>query len=94
MRNGKIYAYHTLRFAFVGIAAVIIGEIFAMPLTHLCIDPVFNMMGLELAVDYVTTPLEIYLVFPLVILVTTTAGAFLTSLNTSKIKSSATANIE
>lgn len=94
VRNGKIYAYHTLRFAFVGIAAVIIGEIFAMPLTHLCIDPVFNMMGLELGIDYVTTPLEIYLVFPLVILVTTTAGAFLTSLYTRKIKSSDTANIE
>ena len=94
VRNGKIYAYHTLRFAFVGIAAVIAGEIFAMPLTRLCIDPVFGMMGLELGVDYVTTPLEIYLVFPLVILVTTTAGAFLTSLYTRKIKSSDTANIE
>lgn len=94
VRNGKIYAYHTLRFAFVGIAAVIIGEIFAMPLTHLCIDPVFRGMGLELGVDYVTTPIEIYLVFPLVILVTTTAGAFLTSLYTRKIKSSDTANIE
>lgn len=94
VRNGKIYAYHTLRFAFVGIAAVIIGEIFAMPLTHLCFDPIFNMMGLELGVDYVTTPIEIYLVFPLVILVTTTAGAFLTSLYTRKIKSSDTANIE
>ena len=94
VRNGKIYAYHTLRFAFVGIAAIIIGEIFAMPLTHLCIDPVFKMMGMELAVDYIITPLEIYLVFPLVILVTTTAGAFLTSLYTRKIKSSDTANIE
>ena len=94
VQNGKIYAYHTLRFAFVGIAAVIIGEIFAMPLTHLCIDPLFRMMGLELGVDYVTTPIEIYLVFPLVILVTTTAGAFLTSLYTRKIKSSDTANIE
>ena len=40
-RNGKIYAYHTLRFLFVGIITVIIGEIFAMPLTHLCIDPIF-----------------------------------------------------
>ncbi|MDE6592457.1 MAG: FtsX-like permease family protein [Oscillospiraceae bacterium] len=94
VRNGKIYAYHTLRFVFVGIAAVIIGEIFAMPLTHLCIDPIFKMMGLELGVDYVIKPLEIYLVFPLVIIVTTTAGAFLTSLYTRKIKSSDTANIE
>ncbi len=93
-RNGKIYAYHTLRFLFVGMLAVLIGEIFAMPLTHLCIDPIFKMMGMELAVDYVVNPMEMYLIFPLVILVTTTISAFLTSLYTRKFKSSDTANIE
>ena len=93
-RNGNIYAYHALRFAFVGMIAVIIGEIFAIPLTHLCFDPIFKMMGLELAVDYVINPVEMYLIFPLVILVTTAASAFLTSLYTRKIKSSDTANIE
>ena len=93
-RNGKIYAYHTLRFLFVGMIAVIIGEVCAMPLTHLCIDPIFKMMGMELAVDYVINPVEMYLIFPIVILVTTTVSAFLTSLYTRKIKSSDTANIE
>lgn len=94
MRNGKIYVYHALRFAFVGIVAITIGEIFAMPLTHLCIDPIFKMMGMELAVDYEIDPVEMYFLFPLVILVTTTVSAFLTSLYTRKIKSSDTANIE
>ena len=93
-RNGKIYAYHTFRFLFVGIMAVMIGEIFAMPLTHLCIDPIFQMMGMELAVDYVIDPVEMYLIFPVVILATTTVSAFLTSLYTRKIKSSDTANME
>ncbi len=94
MRNGKIYAYHTARFGVVGIIAIIIGEIFAIPLTHLCIDPIFKMMGMELAVDYVINTMEMYLIFPLVILVTTTLSAFLTSLYTRKIKASDTANIE
>ncbi len=93
-RNGKIYVYHSLRFLFVGIIAVIIGEIFAMPLTHLCIDPIFKMMGMELAPSYVINPVEMYLIFPIVILVTTTVSAFLTSLYTRKIKSSDTVNIE
>lgn len=93
-RNGKIYAYHALRFLFVGMMAVMIGEILAMPLTHLCIDPIFKMMGMELAVDYVINPVEMYLIFPVVILATTAASAFLTSLYTRKIKSSDTANIE
>jgi len=93
-RNGKIYAYHALRFAFVGVIAIIVSEIPAMPLTHLCIDPIFKMMGMELAPDYVIDPFELFLVFPLVILVTTTASAFLTSLYTKKINASDTANIE
>ena len=93
-RNGKIYAYHSLRFLFVDIIAVIIGEIFAMPLTHLCIDPIFKMMGMELAVDYVIDPVEMYIIFPVIILATTTVSAFLTSLYTRKIKPSDTASIE
>lgn len=93
-RNGKIYAYHALRFLFVGMIAVLIGEIFAIPLTHLCIDPIFKMMGMELAVDYVINPVEMFLIFPVIILATTTLSAFLTSLYTRKIKSSDTANIE
>ena len=87
-------AYHTARFVVVAILAIIIGELFAMPLTHLCIDPIFKMMGMELAVDYVINPLEMYFVFPLVILIVTGLSAFLTSLYTRKIKSSDTANIE
>ncbi len=94
IRNGKIYAYHTLRFVFVGGMTVIAAELFALPLTHLCIDPIFNMMGMELAVDYVISPFEMFLVFPLLILVATATSAFLTSLYTKKIKSLDTANIE
>lgn len=92
--HGKIYAYHALRFLFVGLIAVMIGEIFAMPLTHLCIDPIFQMMGMELAPSYVINPVEMYFIFPVVILATTGVSAFLTSLYTRKIKSSDTANIE
>ena len=93
-RNRNVYTYHTLRFLFVGTIAVMIGEIFAMPLTHLCIDPVFKMMGMELAVNYIINPVEMYLIFPGIILAAATVSAFLTSLYTRKIKSSDTANIE
>ena len=93
-RNRNVHTYHTLRFLFVGTIAVMIGEIFAMPLTHLCIDPVFKMMGMELAVNYIINPVEMYLIFPGIILAAATVSAFLTSLYTRKIKSSDTANIE
>ena len=94
MTNGKIYAYHTLRFVFVGVVAVLLGWILALPMTHLSIDPIFKMMGMELAVDYNISPLEMFLIYPAIILATTTLSAFLTSLVTKNIKSADTANIE
>lgn len=74
--------------------AVIAAALLGMPLTKLCIDPVFKMMGLEMGVEYTQAPLEIYIVFPVIVLLSTTVSAFLTSLYTRKIKSSDTANIE
>lgn len=94
MRNGSIYAYHTLRFAIVGMATVIVAVLLAVPFLHIFIDPVFKMMGMEIGVEYVFDIFEMYLLFPFVILLTTTVSAFLTSLYTRKIKSSDTANIE
>lgn len=92
--NGKIYVYHTLRILFVAIAAIVLGEIIALPVTHLCIDPIYKMMGLELAMDYELNPIEMFVVFPLIILVIPAASAFVTSLYTRKIKSSDMANAE
>ncbi len=94
MRNSKIYAHHTARFLIVVAAAVIVAELLGMPLTKLCIDPVFGMMGLEMGIEYLQDPVEIYIIFPVIILASTIAGAFFTSLYTRKIKSSDTANIE
>ena len=93
-RNSKIYAYHVLRFVFVGVIAVVIGEILALPLTNLCMDPIFRMMGLDKGVDYLINATEMYLIFPGLLLATTAVSAFLTALYTRKIKSSDTANIE
>jgi putative ABC transport system permease protein len=93
-RNGKIYAYHVLRFVFVAVIAVIISELIAMPLTKLCFDPIFKMMGMETGVKYMMNPVEMFLILPAVVLGTTTVSAFLTALYTRKIKSSDTANIE
>jgi len=94
MRNAKIYGQHTLRFFISAAAAVLIAELLGMPLTKLCFDPIFGSMGLEMGVEYVQNPVEIYAVFPVIVLAATAASAFFTSLYTNKIKSSDTANIE
>ena len=94
MRNSTIYGQYTLRFFIAVSIAVIIAELLGMTFTKLCFDPIFGSMGLEMGVEYVQNPVEIYAVFPAVVLAATDVSAFFTSLYTNKIKSSDTANIE
>ena len=94
MRNTKIYGQYTLRFVIAVAAAILLAELLGMPLTKLCFDPVFRTMGLEMGVEYMRNPVEIYAVFPVIVLTATAVSAFLTSLYTRKIKSSDTASIE
>ena len=94
MRNTKIYGQYTLRFFISAAAAVLIAELLGMTLTKLCFDPIFRSMGLEMGVEYVQNPVEIYAVFPVIVLAATVVSAFFTSLYTRRIKSSDTANIE
>ena len=94
MRNTKIYGQYTLRFFIAVSAAVLIAELLGMYLTKLCFDPIFRSMGLEMGVEYMQNLVEIYAVFPAIVLTATAISAFLTSLYTRKIKSSDTASIE
>lgn len=94
IRNAKIYGQYTLRFFIAVTAAVLLAELLGMPLTKLCFDPIFRTMGLEMGVEYMQNPVEIYAVFPVIVLTATAISAFLTSLSTKKIKSSDTASIE
>ena len=94
IRNAKIYGQYTLRFFIAVAAAVLLAEFLGMPLTKLCFDPIFGTMGLEMGVEYMQNPVEIYAVFPVIVLTATAVSAFLTSLYTRKIKSSDTASIE
>ena len=94
IRNAKIYGQYTLRFFIAAATAVLLAELLGMPLTKLCFDPIFRTMGLEMGVEYVQAPVEIYAVFPVIVLTATAISAFLTSLYTRKIKSSDTASIE
>ena len=93
-RDGKIMAQHTLRFCLVLILADIIAALLCVPLTKLCIDPIFGMMGAVYGVEYQIKPLELFALYPLVMLSITVLGAFCTSLYTRKITASQTSNIE
>lgn len=93
-RNSAVYAHHTARFFIVGVVASVVSMLLCKPLTKLAVDPIFSVMGAVAGISYEIRPVEIFVVYPLVILSATLAGTFMTSLYTKSIKASDTSNIE
>lgn len=93
-KNSAVYAHHTARFLIVGTVSSVLAILLCKPLTKLAIDPIFAIMGAVAGISYEIRPIEVFVVYPFVILLTTLAGTFLTSLYTKSIKASDTSNIE
>ena len=92
-RNGTIISWNALRFGIVALAAAILAAAVSIPMTELCITPIFGMMGAA-KIIFNIDPLQIFLIYPALIFAVTIISALLTSLYTRKIKSSDTANID
>ena len=92
--NISIIWHHTMRFVMVAIIASVFAVALCMPLTKLVIDPVMGAMGAVEGVGYEIVPLEIFVLYPAILVAVTIIAAFLTSLYTNKIKASDASNIE
>ena len=92
-KDRAVIKWHRYRFGFVALASVILAAALSIPLTKLCITPIFGMMGAT-EVDYNIVPLKVFVLYPGIILVMTIIVAWITALYTKTIKSSDTANIE
>lgn len=92
-RDSAIIKWHVYRFGLVGLLAVILAAVCSIPMTELCINPIFGMMG-AVDIDYNIDPLQIFLLYPGAVLVMTVIVAWFTALYTKTIKSSDTASVE
>ena len=94
MGNGTIVWHHVLRFAIVSMISTVIALILMIPATVLSIGPIFNVMGASYGVKYEIVPVEVYMIYPLIVLIVTVASAFFTTLYTRTISASESAGIE
>ena len=92
-KDSAIIKWHVYRFGIVALIAVVLAAVLSIPMTELCITPIFGMMG-AVDVDYNIDPLQIFLLYPGIVLVMTLIVTWMTALYTKSIKSSDTANIE
>ena len=92
--NNAIVRYHTVRLGIAALLSTIVAVALSTPLTELLITPIFKMMGAGYGVEYDIKPLEVFVIYPLLVLVTTMLSAFLTAQYTRTISSSESSNIE
>jgi len=92
-RDGPLCAWQTLRIGIVLIASVIAGTLSSKPLSELIITPIFRMMG-AFSIEYEIRPLEVYVMYPLIVLGATAFAAFLSAQGLRKISSREISNIE
>lgn len=92
-KNSPLTLWQTLRIGIVLLVSVLIGVIISAPLSDLIITPIFRMMG-AFSIEYEIRALEVYLVFPLLMLMVTALAAFISAQGLRKISSSDISNNE
>lgn len=92
-KDKAVIKWQVYRFGLVALISVIFAGILSIPMTDLCITPVFGMMGAT-DVNYNIEPLKVFILYPGIVLMMTVVVAWLTALFTKTIKSRDTANIE
>ena len=85
--------WQTMRIGIVMVVSVLIGTVLSAPISKVTAGQVFKIMGAS-TVEFDIVPLEVYVIYPLVILSTTILAAFLTARQLKKISASETSNIE
>lgn len=92
-KDRSIVAWHVKRFLFVSVTAILLAILLSVPMTNLCITPIFRMMGMR-QVSYEIDLLKLFVIYPAIILAVMVISTTLTALYTKTIKSSDTASIE
>ena len=92
-KNNALILIQTLRIGFVLLISVIIGTLISSPLSSLIITPIFHMMGAQ-SIEYDIRAVEVYAVFPLLMLAATACAAFLSAQGLRNISSSEISGIE
>lgn len=92
-KDRTIIKWQVYRFGIAAFISVIIAAGLSIPMTELCITPIFGMMGAA-DIDYNIDPYAIFVIYPGIVFAVTILVAWMTAIYTRTIKSSDTANIE
>lgn len=92
-KNDPLILWQTMRIGIVLLVSVLMGALLSSPLSSLIITPVFGMLG-AYSIEYDIRAVEVYVIFPLIMLGVTAFAAFISAQGLRKISSSQISNNE
>ncbi len=91
--SASLTVWQTLRIGIVLIVSVLTGALISSPLSSLIITPIFRMMG-AYSIEYEIRGIEVYIVYPVIVLAATSLAAFISAQGLRKISSAEISNNE
>lgn len=92
-KDSSLVAWQSLRIGIVLFIAIVIGTLLSTPLSKVTVEPIFRMMGAH-SINFEIRPLEVYVIYPLIVLIVTVAAGMIAAQQVRKISASETSNIE
>ena len=92
-KNVLLTLWQTMRIGIVLLVSVMTGVLLSSPLTTLIVMPIFRIMG-AYSIEFEIRPLEVYGIFPLIVLSLTALAAFISAQGLRKITSAEILNNE
>ena len=93
-KTGFCVSWHTMRFIITGIISTLIAAVISTPVTKLAVTPIFGVMGASFGISYEIKPLEVFVIYPAIVLAVTIFCAMLTALYTRTITAAQASSIE
>ncbi len=91
--DNAIIKWHTIRIGIIVVISIILGTLLSNPIAQISSGAIFKIMGSS-SIEFDVRALEVYVIYPLIVLIVTLIASFLTAQQIRKISASETSNIE
>lgn len=92
-RNTSIVKWQVIRIGIILIISTVLGTLLSNPVSRISTGKIFEMMGAS-RIEFVIKPLEVYVLYPVIVFLFTMAASILTALQVRNITVQETNNIE
>lgn len=91
--NHSLVLWQTIRIGIILVISVIIGTLLSTPISQISVGKVFQMMGAA-SIEFEIIPLEVYVLYPLLLFGITLLAAFITAQGVRRISTTEISNME